>query len=568
LQDSINSFGQQQIRTFEQEASNLSPNRFTELQHADASGIRRHTDQVMRNAQLNTISPLNLTSEEGGLAIQGAANQSFNDTVIAGERQAYRQARASATGLSGTAPATVSEARALRDQLTRNTPTPEQQPVINFLNGLIDDLESTIPGSTRPASNLLDANGNPLIPAQNIAPQRVYTPKPANDLVDLVQRANQAVNYGSELRLQSHRLIPIIRTLRNETQQVLSNRPAAQQLFQAANDLHAENAQVWGTRYMRNLRFAENPEKLIGQTKLSSNLRNLREGIENPQIQSLAERLIIDDLTQKGSDASNRLVLNNLRNNLSPEANNAANALINAKDPLTTQGGRAAVRNSILKDASQSISSGKRPEMILDLMQTPKGYGIVREALSYTPQSREVLRSMERLFIEDIFNAATDANGMLNFQKARTLLKNNDVRNVVREIGGDRLLNQFTSLETFANNLNRNKELYSNPVVQGMFRSFAKAGKNALYLGPLLHMLHVPLPILVTLGLARGVTIAGKAGYSLVRDAVLTNPRAMRLLEQVTLANTSEKLSELLPKLVVEIEKHQESNDIPKGVSP
>jgi hypothetical protein len=559
LQNIVDNFSTTQIRGFENQAAAISPNRYSELTQVPLSGLRRQADQMFRMNNLNIISPLQVTPEQGGRAIQEAANATFQDTVINAERTAYSAARKEAAKLSGEAPETLEASIKLRDSLVSTNPSGEQNPLVNYLNGLISDLQTVTPARTVPASNLLDVSGKPLIPAQEIAASSVPTKRSANELVDMVQKANQAVNYGSELREQSHRLIPIVNTLRKETAGVLSKNPTAANLFHEANTLHARNAETWGTRYMRNVRFTENPESLVSATEKASNMRNLKQAVPNPTIQGIAERLVVDKITQGGSSSSNLQKINNLTPELSPNARNAAHELINVKDPLTTTGGRAQVRNEILKDAAQSVNTGKRPEKILDLMETPKGYMIVKESLNGSPQGRQIFQAAERLFIEDIFTSITDKSGRIDFGKARNIFKNREVRQVTEMIGGQGLVGRFEALETIANNFERNVSLYSNPQTQSLFKSLFKNVKDAGFAGTILHALHVPWPVIVGLGLGKAATGAAKLGYNALQKKVLSNPEAVRILGLISTANTPEELAKQLPRLITQIEKKSEN---------
>lgn len=558
LQNVINSFGEQQVRGFEEQAARVSPDRYSQLTNAHSSGLRQQADSMFRNTQLDLISPIASTPEQGGRALQDAANTVFQSEVIAGERQAYNAARDAAKNLKGKAPKTVEQAKSLKNDILKNNPTPEQQPLIGFLNGLIEDLETSTQATTRPASTLLDASGMPLIPAQEIPASSSPTIRSANDLVDLVQRSNQAVNYGSELRQQSHRLIPIVNTLRQEVGSVLNKSPEAARLYSAANTLHGRNAETWGTRFMRNMRFTENPEIIIGKTKLASNMRNLKQAISDPTLQSLAERLVINQITEGGSSTANRSAVSRLSPELSVNARNSAQQLINVKDPLTTTGGRAAVRNDILKDAAQSISTGKRPEKILDLMQTPKGYNIVQESLRGTPESRRLFSSIERLFLEDIFSSIRDKTGAIDFSKARNILKNSDVSNVVERIGGDTLVRRFRDLERYSNNLERNLNLYKTPAAQSFFRSALKGVRNAGLVGSVLHALHFPVELTAGLGLLTGAGQLSKLTFNTLKSRVLSNPRAVNALERLSTSSNIEQLSKQLPRLIAEIEGETE----------
>jgi hypothetical protein len=549
LENIINDFGRSQIQGFEQEMSNIAPNRYTDLVQSNASGIQQHTNNMFRNTQLNSISPLAVTLEQGGRALQESANAVFQREVIEAERNAYDIARNAAQGINGNTPQTIQQAKALRDNLLRNAPTSEQNPVLTFLNELISDLEENIAAST-----LVNAQGKPLVAA--ITRPRTRS---ANDLIDLIQRANYNVNYESQFREQSHRLKPVVDTLRKEVGNILNKNPQAASLYREANLLHGRNAETWGTKLMQNMRFTENPEDLVAKLHKASNMRNFKNAINDPNIQNIAERMVIDTLTEGGSSKANRVSLTNLSPELSLNAQNAAHQLINVKDPLTSSGGRAAVLNDILKDAAQSVNTGKRPEKILSLMETVKGFNLVRESLRNTPQSRELFNSFERLFLEDIFNSITH-DGIIDFDKAKNILKKNEIRNVVREIGGDNLLRRFTQLEEFANNFERNTTLFKNPQNQGLIRNIIQKSKNAGFVGLLLRALHVPIEGIAALGLVSGGIGASKMTFNALKSRILNNARAVNILESISRANTIEELSKQLPRLIAEIDKMIEND--------
>ncbi len=555
LRNIIDNFSQEQIRGFENEAVNLSPNRFSEMTRSNASSLQRHADEMFRTAQLDNISPLRTTPEQSGRALQQAANTIFNDEVIQAERTAYSTARQEAEGLSGQAPRTLREARELRENLTRNEPTPEQRAVVSYLDDLIADLETTTPASSQPASKLLDSKGNPITPASEIPASSAPTTKSANDLVDLVQKGNNAVNYGSELRLQSHRLQPILNTLRQEVGSVLRQKPAAAAAYQNANQLHGRNAEVWGTKYMRNMRFAENPESIVTASKKASNMRNMKQAILDPTIQALGERMVVADITKSGSSASNRIALESLNPELSPMARHASEQLVNVKDPLTVSGGRAALRNSILKDVASSVNTGLPPTKVLELMSTPKGYQMVRESLAGSQQSRQVFQSMERLFLEDVMTSIQDPSGQINFSKARNVLQNPETRQVLHQIGGDRLIQRFRTLENISANIDTNLSLYSKPEVQSVFKNLVHETKSAAFLGTVLHALDVPWPVIAGLGLAK---TTGKLTYQALQKRVLSNPRAVHYLEQFSKARTVREVERLLPRLLNVLDKTED----------
>lgn len=548
LEQQIAGFGEQQLGQFRQEAANLSPNRFQDLTDSSASVLDRAARQANIEGNLRIISPVAETAEQSMTRIQQAANVTFNDEIIPAERAAYTQARQAAQGLSGQAPRTIVEARDLLTDFERvplEVRTPEQSAVISYLNDLIQTLVEQVPEST-----ILDQFGNPITRATTR--NRVL---PANDFVELIQRSNQFVQYGSEIREQSHRLIPLLRTLRNEVGQILDQNQAARQAYQAANNLHATNAEIWGTRFMRDVRFTENPENLVGRLKKASNLRNFNLAIQDPNMRSVAERQLVENLISTGNPQSNQQALNQLGNQLSPNARQAANNIINTKDPLTTAGGRVNLRNQILKDAAQAVTSGQRPEKILKLMNTVKGYREVREALRNTPQGRQLFQTLERQFVEDIINSATDSAGRLDFKKARELIKTPEIRAVLNEIGGAPLVNRFTQLERYAQNLERNMSLYKSPTVQNAISDILGTVRNAGMWGAIFHTLHMPTPVIASLGIGTMGIKAMKKVSSIVMDAVLRNPRTFALLEEVTRARSLSALQQSLPRFLQSLNK-------------
>jgi hypothetical protein len=546
LENVINNFGREQLTEFEQAASQISPNRYSQFISTDAAAnIQQAVNNMYRNNALYHISPLAVTQEQAGRAIQQAAERIFQANVIQAENAAYQAASQAATGLNGQAPRTLAAARALRTDLLRTTPNPEQDPVIHYLNNLIDDLVETIPAST-----LVDQFGNPLVAATT----RPRT-RNANDLVNMVQNGNHAINYESIYREQSHRLKPIINMLREETGTVLNQRPQAAQLYQGANQLHGTNAEIWGTRFMQNVRHGENPETIISRLQTASNMNNFKRGVTDPGIQGVAERATIDKMTQKGSHESNRIAVDNLFPELSPQAQAAANNIIEGKNALTTAGGRMAVVNEILKDAAQAVNTGKRPEKILDLMQTTKGYQLVREAMQATPQTRDMFRSFERLFLEDVFNSILDSSGRIDFNKARNIFKNPEMRDVIRQIGGEPMIRRLTQLEQYGANFERNMLTFKRPEAKNLFRRIIGSSAVGGIASALLHYAGAPLMLTGALGIATGLGHAAGLTFDALRRQMLSNPRVMQALERVSLANSVEQMAESLPRLISEVER-------------
>lgn len=562
LNKTVKAFGDNQLQAIESQAYEVSPFRFSELPETTTGTLNTTAEQAYREANLVTISPYDTTPEVGGLSLQRIAQETFDTNVVQAERAAYAEARAAAEGTSGQAPKTLKQARKLRADLIKTSPTPEQDPVIRFLNNLILELEETIPETTTPASTILNAEGEPFI-KESVTPSRtIVRNREANDLVEMVQNGNNAINYDSQFREQSFRLKPIINTLRGEVDGVLSSNRGARTLYQRANALHGTNAETWGTKFMRKVRFTENPESIVSSSKTASNMRNFKEGVDNLNANQLLDRLVVDSLTEKGSAESNRIALRNLNPVLSPKAREASSNILKFKNPLTAPGGRIALNNAILKDVVESINTGVSPTKSLKLMQSVKGYESVRSSLSGTSEGRRIFRSMERLFLENLFDDIIDSSGSVDFKKATNILKNRETRAVVREIAGDRFVNSVHELENMSKNLQNNIAKYSTPQSKGLIKSIIGKVKNAGAVGVVLHALHVPWEVIAGLGLVK----AGASVTSLIANKLMSqllkNPRNVDILRRISSAKTVQEFSKQILRMSKALEEleNQEQN--------
>src|SRR5690606_24405509 len=199
----------------------------------------------------------------------------------------------------------------------------------------------------------------------------------------------------------------------------------------------------------------------------------------------------------------------------------------------------------------------KRPDKILDLMQTPKGYNLVNETLRSTPESRRLFQTFQRQFVEDIFNSVRDPSGRIDFTKAQNIFKNSDIRQVTEMIGGPNLVSRFDLLQNAATNFKNNISLFSNPKTQSLVKEATKGLKNAGLVGTVLHSLRVPWPIITGLGLAKVAKETSKVSYAALQRKVLSNPRAVSILESISQARTSEEVAKQIPRLLKEIDVNE-----------
>ena len=557
LEKQIASIGEQELETFNNNIAKIAPETIEALPTTELEPLKDQVLTSWKEANLNAISPVEATAEEGGRAVQEATKQVYNANVIKAEKAAYDAGKAAAKGLSGEAPEALSQAKKLLNDLVRVTPNPDQDPVIRYLRGLIGDLETTTAEKIIGPSALLDQFGNPAIPGSIIPATTKATKVPANDLITLVQNGNHSINYDSTLREQSHRLKPIIATLREETGKVLSKKAEAKSLYDSANKLHGSNAEIWNTKYMKNVLYSENPEVIISQSKKASNMRNFKEAVPLQNQQALVERLVIEDITSSGSSSSNAKSVKELGNTLSPNSQEAAKNIITVKNPATRPGGVNAAANSIVKEVSESVVNGTIPTQTLNTMKTVKGYQFVKRALARTSEGRQIFKTLEKKIVQDLLDNILDKSGKIDFKKAQEVFKNSEMKTVINEIGGPQMVSQIKRLETLSVNLQRNLDFFKKPATQSLFKSFFKSAGKAGMVGYLLRALHMPSPVIFGLGLS---VLAGKGTIAASKVAwrkMIQNPRIYSALESVSRSTTEASLKKQLPRLILEIEKEE-----------
>jgi hypothetical protein len=558
LDNVVKDFTQKEIQELEKTSLTQSAKPFDQLKNVSVETLEEGTKKAYVDTQLNLISPIDTSLEAGSRSIQDATNKTFKANVIDAEKKAYEVVRKEAKDLSGQAPKTLKEAKALRKKISSTEPTPDQQEAISFLDTLIKDLEETIPGKTVPKS--LHPSGAFVSEARQIPSSTTPRTRSANDLIKMVQSGNNAVNYDSQLRLQSHRLKNIVNKLREETGTILDQKPLAKKAWVNANDLHGKNAKVWNTKNMRSVRFGENPERIISSNKTASNLTNFKKAVGNEDLSRFVERMVIQQITESGSHDANSIALRKLSSALSPQAYQSAQELIRFKNPSSVIGAREAFRNKLIKEAASSIVSGQRPTTILKNMQTLKGYNFVKDTFSKTPNGKEIFRSLEKLFIDDLFESVIDSTGNFDFSKAKEILKNRNIREVVNHIGGKDMVKRFSDLEKASINFMENNALYKSPEKIGLIKQATTKIVNTGVVAAALHSLGVPYSVIAGMGLIKAGASISKSVSKMVMRKILQNPNAVEAIRKLSVAKTAKDASKQISRLVILTQDYEEED--------
>lgn len=544
LNREIEKIASSQLRDMELATGRLSESRFAELAplRTTLSEEQQQLQQLARNGILDTVHPTEATNQTAMTRIQNAVNQKFQESVIEAEAAAYSAAKAKSATARFSTPNTLQQAKNLRADMMRVAPSPEQEAVINELNRFIGAIEEGR------GPQILGPDGMAF--GEGLAPAQM-----ANEHIQNLQNANRFVSYDSALRSQSDRMKPILATYRREIAGKLPE--DAREAWNAANSLHARNAEIWGTRYMRGLRFEEVPERILSQTKTPSNLQNLKKAMGRSRFVSLMERQIIDDITAKGSAESQRLALKQLAPRLTPTARRAAKELVDLGDKVGSQGARAAEKKALLSDIVQAAETGQPPTKALGLYETAKGRRFVHESLGKTEQGRQVAKSLDRMYTESLVNEFTKADGTLNIAKVKDIFNSpngKEIKAVLRDIGGQDLVNRFEGLARIAENIEKNVAIYTKPSFREGLRTLLQTGQNHLLISGMLHLFHFPTAFLLSAGIVRAGAASLRKVSSLAINTALRNPKIYRALEQMSRSQSAELSLRLLPQIIGSIE--------------
>lgn len=289
--------------------------------------------------------------------------------------------------------------------------------------------------------------------------QILNQPVTVDKLLDLAVRLGEHINYEALTPSIKELLKPVVQTLKAEAREALGKNPLALKAFNQAEAKFADTAERFGNDAIRAARSAESPEALISTFTSPTNVKNLGRVISG-EARDIAERQILQTIANQSTDVAKK-TLRQLNPFLSDRAKEAAQQLIRLGDKLEFAGQKALTQARVLEDVQNAVNLGVRPNFAMKTMQTLPGYKIVENALTRTPAGREVFNDMKRIFVGDIFESIVKENGTIDWSKAKDLIKNPDIRKVVRQISGEQGVNFLENLEKTAGKLEANVQRFA-----------------------------------------------------------------------------------------------------------
>lgn len=520
LQKGIQNLESSMINKLENNTAKLSQKTLSDFPSFEAQEINRDIVKSNQTAVLNRIAP-DAVPLEAWTNVANQVEQSFQK-----ERSAYSALYDEARKIARNIKFDPTESRTLAANLLKTirnveTTAPGYEVVGKALNTALNDLGATI---------------------DNIGGKVTVKTKPVSvdKMMDVGIRLGEIINYENLTPSIKDLLKPLVKNIKSDIRKGLqSESQLGYMAFDKAEKAYGVTAEKFGNDAIMKLRKTENPEALTSYFSSPSNYKRLKDVGDQSSL-SMADRQIIQELSSKNTDSA-RKELRNLEQFLSQSNKQVANSLIDLGDKLTSPGQKAVLQQRVLEDAQRAVTSGERPSTVLKAMQTPEGYSVVKQTLERTPKGKEIFKVMQKQFVQDLFQSVLDDSGKMNWSKAANLVKDPQVKQVLRSIGGDELVNFFRSLETYGTNIRNNFQKYG-AQDKGFFNEVFKIAKS-------------PTKALLT-GLTGGVWGVGPAaavGLSsyIATEAfyrMLANPKIQAIIKALAKPETYNK-SALLPMI-------------------
>lgn len=457
LQKSLNQVDKSLVNQFDKVISDLGRPTLSETNHPGlhAREISDNIIQTNRNQLLNRISPIE-NPQQAWTDIKTQVNESFQQKKSE-YKELYAIARNSAEKISSEP---IRTRKAIADAIEKLktvelSPTGYQQ-TENALKIALSDLGVNVETKSS-GSNILDAQGKSIPGNAKEVRNVVSRPVSLNEQMEVAVRLGEFINFETLTPGVKDILRPARAILKEEIKTSLGNNPKGLAAYEKAEADFSQTAKDFGNDSVLKLRGTENPENLTGYFSSPSNYDRLLK-VSNSNSTNIADRQIIERLISKDTDSATRK-MKFLK--MDDQSKSIANALIEQGDSLTSAGQRELLSNRILNEAQEAITTGSRPNLILQSMQTRNGYRIVSNTLNRTPNGKRVFRAMERLFVEDLFQSVLDKSGKVDWKKAQNILKNDELHPILNNIGGKELMNFMNNVENYGKNITTNLAHFS-----------------------------------------------------------------------------------------------------------
>lgn len=279
-----------------------------------------------------------------------------------------------------------------------------------------------------------------------------------SDAIELKKRLYQIADYDVVEKSIKDKIKDLGRAVRNDVHIGFSGNKEAEKTFLEAEKAYGETAEKFGTDALYKIRGEKAPEKIAKLIDSPTAIKELRQTLSEAQMKQV-EREILQRLHEQSyKKAANEF--NQIKRQLSPESQRIGQSIVDSKAPLGSTAQRRAAKEGIVKNLSESIATGERPNQVLDLWKTKNGQKLVREATNGLPNQKQILDYLENQSLADFAEAVIAPSGKINFKKFNDMLKDPAVLENLRLTGGDDAVKLYKDLENLTDQININKSLF------------------------------------------------------------------------------------------------------------
>jgi hypothetical protein len=517
LQSKIATLGDNLISDFNKNIEAIDAKPLSKTQGFSALEIEQDIAKQNKNLVLDSIAP-EQKAQDVWSNIQNHVNEKYKAESDV-YRKLYTDARSGAKSIKYSPRASIEELQNL-DAVINNIETmgSDYSAVNAKLKSALKDSGYIV--ETKEVPQILDPFGSPIGPKTRttVSFENVTVDK----LMDLAVRLSDVINYETLTPNIKKLLKPIVSSIKNDIRTALGNSPAGS-AYNLAEEMYANTANRFNKKSIMNLRSTEQPEKLTSLFNSPSNYQNLSNVVDSNLLRPV-QRAIIQDASllnpKKASSIIDQLPLNS-------KTKQTANEFFNLGDKLSSQGQYALTQNNVLSDVQKAVTSGSRPSYTLNTMQSETGYNLVKNTLSKSPKGKEIFKSLQKQLLSDVAESITDKSGKVDWNKAKDILADKELLNIMKDIGGNDLVNFLRSIENYSNNITSNLNRYGGFKTTSLLEKAKQPVKDIIYsigLGSFLS------PIV-------GVTYFTSKVVNKALTSLLSNPTARNIIR--SLANTS-----------------------------
>ena len=378
-------------------------------------------------SKLNEFHPETATNQELGQTLQRDIQTQYK-AAKAAEESLYKPVKEKSKSIVANSPLAKAQAKkTLADiKFSKKTPLKTQPPGYATLQR---DLE-----------NVLSDIGNGF---SSVA-----------KMIEVKQRLNDMINHEllepyirNKLKLTKNALIKDIKAALSKDSELALQ-------FEIADATHARNEELFNNENMIGIRRSSLPERIPDKFESPTILKNIKEVTSTEQHKAI-EKAFLDNLKKQNAERAAELVKENSKY-LSSEANELAKDILTSKNPSLSKKITTGSKGAIVKDLTEMVETGKRPDNVLNMWKTPQGRKLVNEALKDSVNKKEIIKYLEKQSIADFGKTILKENGEIDFKLLNKLMKDPAIRQSIEAVGGKDAVRFFEKMQPLEEGIKRN----------------------------------------------------------------------------------------------------------------